>query len=58
MNYEYGLIPYSNNRFHSRMLFCGISWIYKRTKAYQKAIASNELPQTQDIDVHKLVGSI
>lgn len=26
-----------------------------KNKTYQKAIERNELPQTQDIDVHKLV---
>ncbi|MGK8445947.1 CitMHS family transporter [Staphylococcus aureus] len=50
----YGLIPIQIIGFILVMLFA-VYLGFKEQKRIKKAIASNELPQTQDIDVHKLV---
>ena len=49
----YGLIPIQIIGFILVMLFA--VYLGFKEKTYQKAIERNELPQTQDIDVHKLV---
>ena len=49
----YGLIPIQIIGFILVMLFA--VYLGFKNKTNQKAIASNELTQTQDIDVHKLV---
>ncbi|PXA56402.1 citrate transporter, partial [Staphylococcus pseudintermedius] len=48
------LIPIQIIGFILVMLFA-VYLGFKEQKRIKKAIASNELPQTQDIDVHKLV---
>ncbi|HGZ9341305.1 TPA: CitMHS family transporter [Staphylococcus aureus] len=50
----YGLIPIQIIGFILVMLFA-VYLGFKEQKRIKKAIASNELTQTQDIDVHKLV---
>lgn len=50
----FGLIPIQIIGFILVMLFA-VYLGFKEQKRIKKAIASNELPQTQDIDVHKLV---